>query len=578
MKKIFFFIVFQLFFSYVFAQFTVDIEFLPTNQEVLNQCIDENISMQAVVNHSGTFDASKARFTWYLGDDTQQSDLNLLLINHSYAKAGGYYILLKVEDEFGTVEFARKKVQIGLTPKFDQTTVNTDKPICKGDRVMLSAKILENSWKYIFKNKQVLQPTYQIADNYPQYARSITFFSFIEDELITDLSQIKNIFAKLEHSAQSDLQIKMKCPNGTEVVLKDFGGNASKLGTPLLDPVIGEGTGFVYQWADVALFSDMNTESLTNTTLQAGAYASQQNLSAFIGCPINGEWTFTIVDNQSTNNGYLFEWGIEFDAALQDTEWQFSNTYNKNTATWSGVGVGLPTNLTEGNAFTSTVFGTPQDYGSTLYTFSVENDFGCTCDTAINVQVTQPNFTFTPQTGEAPIEITFENLTLWGKDFLWNFGLENKESIEENPVFEYTADSDTSYKILLKVTSETGCWDTVSQKIYITVPNSDIDLPNVFTPNDDGNNDIWYIKPKAQDKDLQDIITEIDCRIYNRDGRMVCRFRTPEEAQKGWDGSTSNNGGAKVSEGIYFYTIKIKGKDGKELEKEFQRGFIHVFK
>jgi len=560
------------------AQFSVDLKFLPSDLPIANVCIDANITMRAIITSSGSFDVSKTQFTWYFGDGSQQTNLGFDQVTYSYSKNGGYYVLLKVVDEFGTIRFARKKIQVGLKPKFTETTVNTDKPICKSDRVILSAKISSASWEYKFSNQIVFDSPYQVADNYPQYARSITFFSFAENATLNNIADLEKIFIKAEHSASSNLQIKIKCPNNTEVILKNFGGTDSKLGVPILDPIVGIGTAYEYAWTNSPTFGTLNAEATTKTTLPAGNYTSDEALTNLLGCPLNGEWTLSVNDNQSTNNGYLFAWGINLNPSLQEPNWEFSNTFNKNTVSWTGEGIGLPTNLTEGNSFTSTVFATPKEYGATLYTFAVNNDFGCSCDTAINVLVTAPTFSFDPEGGEAPIEITFTNSTDWGKTFEWLFGYENALSIEENPIFTYRAEQDTSYKILLTSFSESGCKDTISQKIFITVPNSDIDLPNVFTPNGDGNNDIWHIKPKAQDKELQDVLAEIDCRIYNRDGRMVCRFKTPEEAQDGWDGTTHNNGNGFVSEGIYFYTIKTKGKDGKELSEEFQRGFIHVFK
>ncbi len=578
MKKILSSIVLVLFYVISSAQFSLDLEFVPTNTSVLNTCANTDIKMRAVITNSGIFDSSKALFTWYFGDDSQQSELGLEQVTYSYAKSGGYYVLLKVVDEFGTIRFARKKIQIGMKPKFLETSVNTDKPICKSDRVILSAKINSANWEYKFNNQIIFTTPYQIADNYPQYARSITFYSFTENTTINDINDLEKIFIKAEHSASSNLQIKLKCPNNTEIILKDFGVSDSKLGIPILDPTVGIGTAYEYAWTTNPTFGTLNAEAASKTTLPEGNYTSEQNLTNLLGCPLNGEWILSITDNKSTNNGYLFAWGLNFNPLLQEPDWAFSNTFNKNTVSWSGEGIGLPTNLSEGNSFTSTVFATPSDYGATLYTFAVNNDFGCVCDTSMNVIVAQPNFSFEPEGGEAPIEITFTNSTDWAKTFEWLFGYDNGFSSDENPVFTYKAERDTSYKILLTTYSESGCKDTISQKIFITVPNSDIDLPNVFTPNGDGNNDVWHIKPKAQNKELQDVLSEIDCRIFNRDGRLVCRFKTPEEAQKGWDGTTHNNGNGFVSDGIYFYTIKTKGKDGKELSEEFQRGFIHVFK
>lgn len=579
MKKILTIIIILLSNQLSFAQFSLSVEFLPTDKLIENSCIDSNIVMQAIISNSASFDKTKANFTWYFGDGSQESELALDHVTHSYSKGGGYYVLLKVVDEFDTIRFARKQIQVGLKPDFTETKANTENSICLGDRVILSSKISQNSWKYNYLENIVFEEEYQIADNYPEYAQSITFLSFAENAKLEKIIDLKNIGLNIEHSASSDLEIRIKCPNETVVTLKSQGGTAAKMGIPLLDPSISVGTTSNYSWNSPApTFSTMAIEAGSNTTLAAGSYTSSENLDALLGCPLNGQWTLFVTDYQAGNNGFIASWGIEFDAALITPAWEFANTYNKNTLTWLGTGVGIPTNLNEANSFTSTVFSTPEEYGSTIYTFSVENDFACPCDTSINIRVTSPDFTFDPMGGEAPIEINFTSNTDWGSSFEWLFGDEIGTSFDENPVYTYQAEKDTSYKILFTAFSESMCKDTVSEIIYIKVPNSEIDLPNVFTPNNDGNNDLWIIKPKAQGKELPDVFAELDCRIYNRFGRMVCRFKTPDEAKNGWDGTLNNNGNTYVSEGVYFYRIISKGKDGKELEKEFQQGIIHVYR
>lgn len=89
-----------------------------------------------------------------------------------------------------------------------------------------------------------------------------------------------------------------------------------------------------------------------------------------------------------------------------------------------------------------------------------------------------------------------------------------------------------------------------SDSIKVTVSDSQIKVPNVFTPNGDGKNDEFRIAYKS--------IISFHCWVYNRWGRLVYEWTDP---QKGWDGKI---GGKDASPGAYFYVINAKGTDSKK--------------
>lgn len=65
-------------------------------------------------------------------------------------------------------------------------------------------------------------------------------------------------------------------------------------------------------------------------------------------------------------------------------------------------------------------------------------------------------------------------------------------------------------------------------------------LPNVFTPNGDGANDVFAPVIGMQTGEL---------RIFNRWGNLVYRGKLPQ----GWDGTS---GGRSCSEGVYFWAVE----------------------
>jgi gliding motility-associated-like protein len=91
------------------------------------------------------------------------------------------------------------------------------------------------------------------------------------------------------------------------------------------------------------------------------------------------------------------------------------------------------------------------------------------------------------------------------------------------------------------VHNEYGCVDTAFRVIYVE-PYTTLYVPNAFTPNGDGENDILYVRSS--------IVEELIFRVYNRWGELV--FETADRTQ-GWDGTFKE----KLSDpDVYDYYLK----------------------
>ena len=127
----------------------------------------------------------------------------------------------------------------------------------------------------------------------------------------------------MEHSYLRDLEISISCPNGQSIVLHDFGGQNGGpvfLGEPIDNdgffPI--PGTGYEYCWTPNATNGTW-LEFINNNnvaTLPSGDYSSFDPMTDLLGCPLNGVWTITVTDLWPADNGFIFEWSIEFDASL----------------------------------------------------------------------------------------------------------------------------------------------------------------------------------------------------------------------------------------------------------------------
>ncbi|WP_051554818.1 ice-binding family protein [Maribacter antarcticus] len=94
------------------------------------------------------------------------------------------------------------------------------------------------------------------------------------------------------------------------------------------------------------------------------------------------------------------------------------------------------------------------------------------------------------------------------------------------------------------VLDENGCAATAN----IFMEFIDIEIPNFFTPNGDGQNDIWLPGNIEQ-------FPELFLNIYDRYGRLVFRLKNSPE---GWDGFYQDN---TLPTGDYWYVIKLNGED-----------------
>ena len=106
---------------------------------------------------------------------------------------------------------------------------------------------------------------------------------------------------------------------------------------------------------------------------------------------------------------------------------------------------------------------------------------------------------------------------------------------------------------LYTVSVNTSCGThTDTRQVYADCPNT-ILMPNAFTPNGDGLNDVFRIPPS-------NFLELKVLRVYDRFGNMVFETR---DASKGWDGFCN---GVKQSAGTFVYHIEMKGPDGRDIK------------
>jgi gliding motility-associated-like protein len=114
-----------------------------------------------------------------------------------------------------------------------------------------------------------------------------------------------------------------------------------------------------------------------------------------------------------------------------------------------------------------------------------------------------------------------------------------------------------SQKVIVKALGTVSCQTSDTSEIIATTINpfgNGIYIPNAFTPNGDGSNDIFRVYGTA--------INSVRLQIYNQWGDMV--FSSTDLAI-GWDG---NNKGNKSPASVYTYTLEAKMQDGTDIVKK----------
>jgi len=173
--------------------------------------------------------------------------------------------------------------------------------------------------------------------------------------------------------------------------------------------------------------------------------------------------------------------------------------------------------------------------------------------------------TTTAYQGTAPTVGAFEanaeyDSSEWTAFFEWRFSKQaNGDSTylnryEENTEYTFTT-AGTHYIILYATFTNTSGdkYELTSDAITVSISESQLEMPNAFSPNGDGINDVY----KA--KDGWKSLTEFHAYIFNRWGQLLYEWTDPDG---GWDGTYK---GKAVKDGVYFCLVKAKGADGKTI-------------
>jgi gliding motility-associated-like protein len=110
----------------------------------------------------------------------------------------------------------------------------------------------------------------------------------------------------------------------------------------------------------------------------------------------------------------------------------------------------------------------------------------------------------------------------------------------------------TEYTIT--VTNNGGCVNIDKITVFVTCDNNNIFVPNTFSPDGDGNNEIFYPRGRG-------VATVKSFRVFSRWGQQVFQKQNfmINDISSGWDGTFK---GQKLPPDVYVYIIELYCDNG----------------
>jgi gliding motility-associated-like protein len=180
---------------------------------------------------------------------------------------------------------------------------------------------------------------------------------------------------------------------------------------------------------------------------------------------------------------------------------------------------------------------------TTTYTVTAQTAVGCADTATLTVQVVDFKLSLTaspdPVTAGFPVNLS-TNANQSYQVLSW---------LPESQFPDQTASSqtftiiDTSKTYSVVAESVNGCIDTATVTVTVATNTGDLFIPNAFTPNGDGKNDLFKVYGSS--------INQIELRIFNQWGQLLFESKDP---QRGWDGTY---GGHPQPTGVYLYAVKL---------------------
>lgn len=610
-----------------------------------------------VTNTGYSQTASNCAYQWTIGGIGQFNNDSVWFTPPARA---GYFVDLRITDIFPQIKRITAKVRVSQLPNFAGTGPFQD-TVCLGQNTFLIGGVTPQDTVGVdipggeFEIGGIFAGLTFLPDGSGvQYQTNIGITGFDDTTTISGASDFDQMCIDIEHSYIGDLEIALTCPNGTTVSIMNAynqtpfgwnelvpGGCGNGIGTFLgndnnLDGGAPGSPVWTYCFSPTqATLGTICTENAAGNTIindygfpsmnPNGVYLPDGDFNNFIGCPVNGNWTITVQDNQGIDDGYIFQWGIYFNQSLYPEQEGYQNTVV--TDNWTNS-----PSIISGQNDTAIVI-QPITPGTSFYTYNVVDDFGCHYDTTVTLEVLPLPVIFS-DTVTCNLFLQVSNTSSYNGG-VWaaaDTAIHFSNNTVENPIIVTTTPG-----IYAVTYTDNACNNVLTANIefppyvYVDIVDSSIclgatidlvaasinsgNMQNGYNPPiqlvwNDGSTDNFIVVDQAGqyyvtatnvchassdtsivsfkpcDIEVPNIISlnslvgnnlftidhegvqEFECVILNRWGNVIYSFTDPTGS---WDGKTSE--GKLVEEGTYFWRIFATFDGGIEIKKH---GFVYV--
>ena len=497
--------------------------------------------------------------TWYWdwnGDGAVDDSTDNGYAVHVYDEPGIHRMQMSLIDAIGceSVQLTNYLVYVSNDPLWTMDPLSLT--ACTGEQVDLSVSIEGQPF--------TLEPSVDfggglfIPDEPGQcFSSELTFTQFIPGQTILSAADaIENFFINFEHSYMGDLTITFECPNGQSMMVHQQGGGSTFLGVPVdndADPDT-PGVGFDYYWAPDA--TNGTWADNTQGTLPSGTYESVQTWGNLDGCPLNGVWQMEICDLWGSDNGFVFDWAIQFADSLYPAELSFTPTFGLECdSTFWTTPQQAQNNLLSGQWNCSEVGVTVETPGTQVYTAHAVNNFGCeyTQDVEVEYVAFSPFIESSADIfcgGEAvELEVIVSNGGSGDLSVSWNdspFLSDTTGAV----VYVSGMNQPEIFQATIGQTFDDYPGLLCSATADVLIGTCEITIPNVVSPySTSGDNDDFRI-PGIQSYE------DVELTVLNRWGNVV--FESDDfGVQPFWDCAADG-----ATSGVYFYVLKVPVEEG----------------
>ena len=377
----------------------------PTTGEIyryFDLCAGETLSLQAAPELS-----ENTSFEWLLDGVIESNNDEF---EETFDDFGGHILTLTTTEEGCDAYSEQVRIRVGTEPVIN--LLADPSTVCPGivssigsdvnSDLNFSAEIETGGWESFPCEDEFAEPTDLPDDNGSTfYETEIELSCFGESQVLENVNDIISVDINLQHSYTGDLDIFLTSPNGVQVTLFEQHGGSTWFGQATDGDAANDlnidGVGYDYGWSmnpeyngTMANAMDANHEitvdnlydggfNNTGTSLISSTYFPIGNFNDFLGTPLNGTWTITVVDNLFSDNGWIYSWGITINQNIIPSSWSFDNYIVDESFVISNDNIVSYTN--------SSINIQPQP-GTHNYTYEVVDNFGCTFYEEIEITAT----------------------------------------------------------------------------------------------------------------------------------------------------------------------------------------------